>query len=81
MRPQAKGIALADSVPDEHVAILDPLPPEWKPSMLAALEDGHPLELEAIQGALCAIGREVVVPTPINDFVYACLKPQEDGAL
>lgn len=72
---QAKGISLADSVPDEHIAILDSVPPEWKPSMLAALEDGHPLELDSIQGALSAIGREVGVPTPINDIVYSCLKP------
>jgi 2-dehydropantoate 2-reductase len=72
---QAKDIPLADSVPDEHIAILDPLPPQWKPSMLVALEQGHRLELDSIQGALCAIGREVGVPTPINDFTYCCLKP------
>ena len=76
---QAKGIPLAASVPDEHIAILDPLQSQWKPSMLVALEEGHPLELDAIQGALCAIGREVGVPTPINDFTYACLKPYIRG--
>jgi len=76
---QAKGIALADSVPDEHIAILDALPPQWKPSMLVALEQGDPLELEAIQGALCDIGRGVGAPTPINDFNYACLKPYIHG--
>jgi len=76
---QARGITLADSVPDEHISILDPLPPQWKPSMLVALEHGHPLEIDAIQGALCAIGREVGVPTPINDFTYACLKPYIHG--
>jgi len=76
---QAKSIALEDSVPDEHVAILDAFPPEWKPSELVAVEEGRPLELESLQGALCAIGREVGVPTPINDVVYACLKPYLDG--
>ena len=77
---QTKGIPLADSVPDEHIAILDPLPSQWKPSMLAALEQGYPLELDAIQGDLCSIGREVGVPTPINDFIYSCLKPYIHGA-
>ena len=72
---QAKGISLTDSVPDEHIAILDTVPSQWKPSMLAALEDGHPLEIDAIQGALCSIGKEVGVPTPINGIVYSCLKP------
>lgn len=76
---QAKGIPLADSVPDEHIAILDPLPLQWKPSMLLALEQGHPLELDAIQGALCDIGKEVGEPTPINDFNYSCLKPYIHG--
>ena len=70
---QAIDIPLADSVPDEHIAILDTVPPQWKPSMWVALEQGHPLELDSIQGALCAIGREVSVPTPINDITYACL--------
>jgi 2-dehydropantoate 2-reductase len=72
---QAKDIPLADSVPDEHIAILDTVPPQWKPSMLVALEEGYPLELDSVQGALCAIGKEVGVPTPINEFTYACLKP------
>jgi len=76
---QAKGIPLADSVPDEHLALLDTFPPEWKPSMLVALEREHRLELESLQGAVCAMGREVGVPTPINDYIYACLKPYVDG--
>lgn len=76
---QARGVPLPDSVPDEHVAILDSFPPEWEPSELVAIQVGRPLELEALQGALCAMGREVGVPTPINDVVYACLKPYLDG--
>ena len=76
----ARGIPLAVSVPDEHIAILDTFPPHWKPSMLVALEGGSPLELDAIQGAISAVGKEVGVPTPINDLVYACLKPYISGA-
>jgi 2-dehydropantoate 2-reductase len=77
---QARNIPLAASVPDEHIAILDTFPPQWKPSELVALEGGHPLELDPIHGALCAIGKEVGVPTPINDFIYSCLKPYINGA-
>jgi 2-dehydropantoate 2-reductase len=76
---QAKEIPLAASVPDEHIAILDTFSLHWKPSMLVALEQGHPLELDAIQGALCTIGRDVGVPTPINDIIYSCLKPYING--
>jgi 2-dehydropantoate 2-reductase len=77
---QARGMHLPDSVPDEHVAILDSFPPDWVPSELVAIQVGRPLELEALQGALCAIGREAGIPTPINDIVYACLKPYVGGA-
>jgi 2-dehydropantoate 2-reductase len=76
---QARGIPLADSVPDEHIAILDSFRPQWKPSMLTDLEQGHRLELESLDGVVCAIGKEVGVPTPVNDFVHACLKPYVDG--
>jgi 2-dehydropantoate 2-reductase len=76
---QARGIPLADSVPDEHVAILDTFPAEWEPSLLVDLERGHRLEVESLQGTICAIGREVGVPTPINSFIYVCLKPYIDG--
>jgi 2-dehydropantoate 2-reductase len=76
---QAKGIGLSDSVPDEHLALLDTFPPEWRPSMLVALEQGHRLELEALQGAVRSMGRESGVPTPIADYIYACLKPYVDG--
>ena len=76
---QARGIALADSVPDEHISMLDSFPPEWEPSELVAIQVGRPLELEALQGALSSMGREAGVPTPINDVVYACLKPYADG--
>jgi 2-dehydropantoate 2-reductase len=76
---QAKGIPLTASVPDEHVAILDTFPPDWRPSMLVALEQGRRLELESLHGAICAMGKEAGVPTPINDFIYACLKPYIHG--
>jgi 2-dehydropantoate 2-reductase len=76
---QVRGIPLADSVPEEHISILDSFPPEWEPSELVAIQVGRPLELEALQGAICSMGREAGVPTPINDVVYACLKPYIDG--
>ena len=76
---QARNIPLAASVPEEVIAQTDNFPPKWKPSLLVALEQGHRLELEAINGTISRIGKEVGVPTPINDFIYACLKPYIDG--
>jgi hypothetical protein len=48
--------------------------------MLVALEDGHPREIDRKQGALCSIGKEVHIPTPINDIVYSSLKPHILGS-
>ncbi len=36
---------------------------------------GRPLELEARNGAVIRAGQAVKVPTPINDLIYAALKP------
>ena len=76
---KTKGILLPAPVPDEHIAILDNFTSEWKPSMLVVLEQGHPLELEYLHGTICAMGRESGLHTPINDYIYACLKPYVDG--
>ncbi len=38
---------------------------------------GRPSELEAFVGAIVRLGRGAGVPTPVNDFIYAALLPQE----
>lgn len=76
----ATGIPLGDALPDTVVTMIGSnFPPHYKPSMLVDLEEGRRLELEAWNGALSRLGKEVGVPTPVNDFIYACLKPYVDG--
>lgn len=48
-------------------------------SMHADITAGRPLELETLNGAVVRVGREINVPTPINDVIYAMLKPYEKG--
>jgi len=48
-------------------------------SMHADIMAGRPLELEAINGAAVRAGKAAGVPTPINDIIYAMLKPFEQG--
>ncbi|HAI08125.1 MAG TPA: ketopantoate reductase family protein, partial [Dehalococcoidia bacterium] len=36
---------------------------------------GRTVELEGITGTLVRLGRENGVPTPVNDALYAILKP------
>jgi len=44
------------------------------------LVEGRRLELEAINGAVSRMGRELGVATPLNTAVYAALEPYADGA-
>jgi len=78
---QARGIALAPTLPDEAVAVFDNVPPQYKPSLLVDLEQGRRLEIEAWNGALVRYGKAAGVPTPVNDVIYACLKPYANGRL
>ena len=48
--------------------------------MLLGLERGQRIEVEALNGAAVRYGREVGLPTPVNGFIYTCLKPYVDGA-
>lgn len=75
----ARGIPLDATLPDEAVRVFDTFPPPYKPSMLVDLEGGRRLELEALNGTLVRLGDEAGVPTPVNDFIYACLKPYVNG--
>lgn len=63
---QARGIALAPTLPDEAVAVFDNVPPQYKPSLLVDLEHGRRLEIERVewgastlwQGSRCADSSE-----------------------
>jgi 2-dehydropantoate 2-reductase len=59
--------------------MFDAFPPHYKPSMLVDLEHGRRLELEAWNGSLAHMGKEMGIPTPVNNFIYACLKPYVNG--
>ena len=46
-------------------------------SMQRDIMEGRPSELEVQNGAVVRLGRQVGVPTPVNDFIYYSLLPQE----
>jgi 2-dehydropantoate 2-reductase len=77
---QAQDVPLSSTFPDELAEMVDDLPSTYKPSMLVDLERGGRLEVEAINGTVVRLGRAVGVPTPLNRFVYAALKPYANGA-
>jgi 2-dehydropantoate 2-reductase len=76
---RAKGVVIADSFIDEQMAFANKLPPTTKASQFNDLEAGNRLELDWLAGKVVALGRELGVPTPANEAVYAILKPHKMG--
>lgn len=77
---RAKGIALDPAFADERLAFADANTPlGMKSSMANDLDRGNRLELDWLAGRVSQLGRELGVPTPVNDTVYAALKPYRMG--
>ena len=78
---RAAGVNLApdlvDSIMDSFVEDRDHL----ISSMHADLRTGRPMEFGNLNGKVSELGRQLGVPTPINDFITACLIPQQNRAL
>ena len=77
---RADGIALAPDIVDNTVAYIEGDLEDMHASMHADIMAGRPLELEALNGAAIRAGQRVGVPTPINDLIYAALKPFAAGS-
>lgn len=76
----AKGIALDPNYAEERLAFSDKnTPRDMKASMANDLDRGNRLELDWLAGRVSQLGRELGVPTPVNDTVYAALKPYRMG--
>jgi 2-dehydropantoate 2-reductase len=72
---QAKGVALDDGFVDERMEFADKnVPATMKASMANDLDRGNRLELDWLAGEVCRLGKQLKVPTPVNDTVYAALK-------
>ena len=50
-------------------------------SMHADLSAGKPMEFGNLNGKVSELGARLGVPTPINDFITACLTPQHERAM
>jgi 2-dehydropantoate 2-reductase len=77
---KANGIDLDDSYIDERLAFADKnVPAGMKASMAHDLERGNRLELDWLAGEVCRLGRQLKVPTPVNETIYAALKLHRMG--
>lgn len=70
-------IALDEDVVRQSLDFMDNAAPHIKASMQLDVASGRRTELESMVGVIGRKGRELGVPTPVADFVYASLLPIE----
>ncbi len=76
---RASGVDLAPTIVADTLAYMQSAKGAMSASMHADLLAGRPMELEALNGAVVRAGESAGVPTPINDVIYAALKPFAAG--
>ena len=69
----ASGVVLPSDIVETTMAELLKHKSELVSSMYLDLVSGRPLEVDVINGAVSTTGKRFGVPTPINDFISACL--------
>lgn len=74
-----QGVPLKSSIVQDTLAAIDKLPEGTRPSMLLSLEQGAKLEVDALNGTAARLGKQLGVPTPVNQFIYAALKLRATG--
>ncbi len=77
---RARGVDIDAGYIDERMAFSDTrVPDDMKASMANDLDRGNRLELDWLAGRVSQLGKEVGVPTPVNDTIYAALKRYRMG--
>lgn len=78
---KAAGVNLASDLIDSIMNVFIEDKDHLISSMHADLTAGRPMEFGNLNGKVSQLGGELGVPTPINDFITACLTPQHKRAL
>jgi len=76
----AEGVRLPPDSVDRTFAQIGSMPPHHTTSMGNDLLQGKRLELPWFAGKVVERGRRHGIPTPVNGFIYAALKPYIHGA-
>ena len=71
---EADGITFAEDPVAQALTIARAMPATARSSMSRDFVRGRPIEADALSGAIVAKGRELGVPTPINQALYALLR-------
>jgi 2-dehydropantoate 2-reductase len=76
---RASGVNFPRDIHATTLAYIEDNLDDLQASMHTDVVAGRPLELEALNGAVIRAGRAGGVPTPINDVIYAMLRPLAGG--
>lgn len=76
----AHQVSLAEGLVEKSMALVDALDPSATTSLQRDISNGKPSELEAWNGAVVRRGRAAGVSTPLHEFIYHSLLPQERRA-
>jgi 2-dehydropantoate 2-reductase len=71
----AQGIVLDEDVVQKSLEFMDSASPHIKASMQLDVEGGRRTELESMVGVIGRKGRELNIPTPVANLIYAALLP------
>jgi 2-dehydropantoate 2-reductase len=77
---RARGIQLDDTVVTDTMRYVDSLAANATTSLQRDIAEGKPSEIDYWNGAVVRQGRAVNVSTPVNQFIYHSLLPQESRA-
>jgi 2-dehydropantoate 2-reductase len=77
---QANGASLPSDETERAMKFVDSLPADATSTMMRDFRDGKRTELETLSGAITRLGRRAGIATPVNDFIYGALLPQELAA-
>ena len=72
---KARGAPIGKDVVDWCMTSLDGFPEEGMTSLANDFRNGNRVELEGLTGAVVRMARESGIATPVNDAIYALLKP------
>ena len=75
---RAEGVAITTRM-DALEKTVAAITPEARASLLVDLEQGKPIEVEALLGSVVRRGRAAGIPTPVMTTFYGLLKPHEHG--
>lgn len=76
---RASGVDVAADVRDKIAAYTGGIPGSTRSSLLIDLQAGKRIEVESLPGSVVRRGRQVGVPTPIMQGLYAVLRPWATG--